>query len=247
MFKKKFEMLQFYMITGLIGAIIVAFSIYGFRKETIKKNKLINLELKSDIGTVQDSISESKEQLEKNQNSIQKRIDSLSYKNLESQKDIKDIKKKVSKITKYPKLEIVFKYPHNIAYSIVNKSAVMAESVLVSSGICDLDDPNRNYVPIPVPKLEYVNGNSSKGPFQYFDQYIEPNHKKYFGYIIIECKGCNKDFRYALYVDYENPINSFYAKRTLTVKEMSDIPIEQEKITSYIEKLIPSKNRIVIK
>ena len=85
-----------------------------------------------------------------------------------------------------PSLEFV--QPSSVAYKIVNNSDKIAEDVLVTFGIFDLE--SRQYGPLAIPSVsyDYVNRNSAKGPFSWFAGFATAGHR-YFGIVYIGCKG----------------------------------------------------------
>jgi len=89
-----------------------------------------------------------------------------------------------------PDPSLVFVHPSSVAYKIVNKSSKVAEGVLVSFGIFDLDSPQKGPLPIQSVEYDYVNGNSEKGPFSWFTNFATAGHR-YFGIVYIGCKSKN--------------------------------------------------------
>jgi len=145
-----------------------------------------------------------------------------------------------------PAVELRFVHPNSVSYEIVNTSNKIAEEVLVSFGIFDIDSDNpRNPIPIPSKKSDYVNVESHKGPFSFFQQFGINGHR-YFGIIYIGCKGCQALETYWLYVKHGHPDDGFYAKR---IKE-DTFQIQGARLINdldnYLQELVPHERRIYI-
>jgi hypothetical protein len=95
---------------------------------------------------------------------------------------------------------------------IVNNSGKLAEDVLVSFGIFDLDSAQNGPVPIPSTNYEYVNRHSVKGPFSWFSNFATVGHR-YFGIVYIGCKGGARLRTYWIFVKHGHPEEGFYAER----------------------------------
>ena len=142
-----------------------------------------------------------------------------------------------------PSLEFV--HPSSIAYKVINKSGKIAEDVLVSFGIIDLDSSKNGPLPIPSVNYDYVNKHSAKGPFSLLSKYAISGHR-YFGIVYIGCKSGERLRTYWIYVKHEHPEECFYAERN--DKDTYQANTERlAKDPNYIETIIPINRRIPIK
>lgn len=151
----------------------------------------------------------------------------------------------IREIVTQPLVELDFIYPASVAYKVVNKSGKIAEDVLVSFGIFDLDSDSYDPVPIRSVNYEYVNKYSEKGPFSFFGSFGKIDHR-YFGIVYVSCKGCKSLETYWVYVKHGSKNESFYAKRNS--KDTFQINISKLKTNTekYLEELIPQYRRVYI-
>lgn len=144
-----------------------------------------------------------------------------------------------------PIVEIEFSSPNSLLYSVRNESNEIAEKVLVSFGIMDIDGNLKDFVPLKSFEIDYINKKSSRGPWKVLDNYGINNHR-YFGIIYLNCKGCDELKTYWLYIDQANEKNSFYCKRiksdTYGVSFDSLIYFP-----TYLDRLVPIERRNKIK
>ena len=151
----------------------------------------------------------------------------------------------LSDILTNPIVEIEFVHPESVAYKVQNHSSRIAEDVLVSFGIFDIDAEPPIILPIPADDIEYVNPKLGKGPFTLFGKYGTKGHR-YFGIVYVGCKGCENLNTYWLYVKHGVVNESFYAKRTK--KDTYAINPSQARIDEgYLQKLVPETRRIYIR
>jgi len=138
-----------------------------------------------------------------------------------------------------PSLEFV--HPTSVAYKIINTSEKTAENVQVAFGIFDLDSAKDGLVSIPTVMYDYVNGNSSKGPFSWFSSFATKGHR-YFGIVYIGCKGGERLRTYWIYVKHGHPTEGFYAERD----EKDSYEINPGRLATdinYLESLVPTDRR----
>jgi hypothetical protein len=142
-----------------------------------------------------------------------------------------------------PSLEFV--HPSSVAYKIVNNSGKLAEDVLVSFGIFDLDSSPNTPVPLPSVNYDYVNTHSESGPFTWFANFATVGHR-YFGIVYIGCKAGARLRTYWIYVKHGHPGEGFYAERN--EKDTYQInPVRLATDTTYFETLVPIHRRRAIK
>jgi len=142
-----------------------------------------------------------------------------------------------------PSLEFV--HPSSVAYKIVNKSGRIAEDVLVSFGIFDLDSSENGPLPIPSVNYDYVNKHSARGPFSLLSKFAISGHR-YFGIVYVGCKSGERLRTYWIYVKHEHPEEGFYAERNDTDTYQVN-PGRLTKDPNYIETIIPTNRRRTIK
>ena len=139
---------------------------------------------------------------------------------------------------------LAFVNPSSVAYKIVNKTGNVAEDVLVSFGIFDLDSPQQGPVPIPSVNYDYVNKNSTKGPFSWFTNFSTTDHR-YFGIVYIGCKGGERLRTYWIYVKHGHPAEGFYAERNN--KDTYQVNTRRLAIDpNYLETTVPKNRRRAI-
>jgi len=110
-------------------------------------------------------------------------------------------------------IKLEFVHPSSVSYKVANISKKLAEDILVSFGIFDIDSINpQNPLPIPSRQYNYVNRLSEKGPFSLFSEFGIEGHR-YFGIIYVGCKGCRNLETYWIYVKHNYPDECFYAMR----------------------------------
>ena len=143
-----------------------------------------------------------------------------------------------------PDISLEFVHPSSVAYKIVNKSGKIAEDVLVSFGIFDLDLPQSGPLPIPSVNYDYVNKHSEKGPFSLLSKFATAGHR-YFGIVYISCKSGERLRTYWLYVKHDH-LGGFYAERN----EKDTYQVNPGRLATdpnYIETIIPTNRRRTIK
>jgi hypothetical protein len=151
----------------------------------------------------------------------------------------------IRQILVLPDPALDFVHPSSVAYKIVNKSEKIAESVLVSFGIFDLDSPQKGSLPISSVNYSYVNKNSEKGPFSLFAHFATRGHR-YFGIVYIGCKGGKKLRTYWIYVKHGYPEEGFYVERN--EKDTFEVnPARLTMDTDYFEMIVPKNRRHMIK
>ena len=144
-----------------------------------------------------------------------------------------------------PDVSLEFVHPSSVAYKIVNKSNKIAEDVLVSFGIFDLDSPQNGPLAIPSVNYDYVNKNSEKGPFSWFANFATAGHR-YFGIVYVGCKGGERLRTYWIYVKHGHPAEGFYAERNK--KDTYQVnPGRLVTDANYFETIIPTSRRRTIK
>ena len=144
-----------------------------------------------------------------------------------------------------PDVELNFVHPQSISYQLVNSSSKIAENILVSFGIFDLDSNPSGPLPIPSIEYDYVNKESEKGPFTLLHKFAKENHR-YFGIVYVGCKGCNRLRTYWLFVKHGSATDSFYAERNESdIYEINihDLVNNTEK---YLKGVIPEHRRILL-
>jgi hypothetical protein len=142
-----------------------------------------------------------------------------------------------------PSLEFV--HPSSVAYKIVNNSEKIAEDVLVSFGICDLDSPQKALLPIRSVNYDYVNGKSESGPFSLFANFATVGHR-YFGIIYIGCREGKRLRTYWIYVKHGYPEESFCVERD----EKDTYEVAPDRLATdadYFEMIVPKNRRRIIK
>jgi hypothetical protein len=143
-----------------------------------------------------------------------------------------------------PDASLAFVHPSSVAYKIVNKSGKVAEDVLVSFGIFDLDLPQEGPQPIPSVNYDYVNENSEKGPFSWFANFATKGHR-YFGIVYVGCKGGQRLRTYWIYVKHGYPAEGFYAERNdRDTYEVSGRRLAAD--PNYLETIVPKSRRRAI-
>lgn len=144
-----------------------------------------------------------------------------------------------------PKLSFV--HPNLISYTINNDSNKIAEEVLVSFGLFDIDD-EKSYQPIPIvsKSYDYVNPNSSKGPFAFLREFSQENHR-YFGIVYVGCRGGAELRTYWLYVENFNQGKSFFAERIKEDTYEINMAKFKENTEGYLNSRVPQERRIYIK
>jgi hypothetical protein len=148
----------------------------------------------------------------------------------------------VRNILVLPDPELEFVHPTSVAYKLVNHSAKIAEDVLISFGIFDLDDPSRGPVPIPSVNYDYVNKQSEKGPFTWFQNFAVTGHQ-YFGIVYIGCRGGDRLRTYWIYVKHGDPAESFYAERNKDDTFRINFPRLAPDQKKLVDSLVPADRR----
>jgi len=145
-----------------------------------------------------------------------------------------------------PSVELKFTSPSAPTYLIENTSGKIAENVLVSFGIFDIDSNPRDPVRLPAQELDYVNKFSSRGPWSVLGKHGIDGHR-YFGIIYLGCKGCTDLKTYWIYIRHSNAENSFYAKRK--IKDTFQISISRliSETDKYLAELVPENRRHYLK
>lgn len=151
----------------------------------------------------------------------------------------------VREILVLPDPSLEFVHPSSVAYKTVNNSGKIAEDILVSFGIFDLESPVNGPLAIPSVPYDYVNRNSAKGPFSCFESFATAGHR-YFGIVYIGCKGGRKLRTYWIYVRHGYPEEGFYAERKRDDTYQVDIS-RLRTDTSYLRILVPEDRRRIIK
>ncbi len=142
---------------------------------------------------------------------------------------------------------MIFVHSNSISYKIINESNKIAEDVLVSFGIVDIDkDTSKGPVPIPSINYDYVNKNSSKGPFAWFSQFAIKNHR-YFGIVYVGCKGGSQLRTYWIYGEHGMPGISYFAERNKNDTYEINATKLKENTEKYLLYLVPNNRRIYIK
>ncbi|MCX6145211.1 MAG: hypothetical protein NTZ35_18560 [Ignavibacteriales bacterium] len=143
-----------------------------------------------------------------------------------------------------PDPAIEFVHPTSVDYMLINRSSRIAEDVLVSFGIVDLDSLPQRPVPIPSVNYDYVNKNSAAGPISWFSNFATPGHR-YFGIVYVGCRGGERLRTYWIYVKHGDRNKGFYAERN----ERDTYQINIMKVATdpnYLEKLVPVSRRRAI-
>lgn len=145
-----------------------------------------------------------------------------------------------------PAIELEFVHPSSVSYKAVNTSIKIAEDILVSFGIFDIDSHPLRHLPIPSRQYNYVNKLSEKGPFSLFGEFGVEGHR-YFGIVYVGCKGCRNLETYWIYVKHGHPDEGFYSKRNKTdTFEINGSRLINE-TDRYLEDLIPEERRAYIR
>jgi len=141
-----------------------------------------------------------------------------------------------------PSVELNFASPSAPTYSIQNTSGKIAENVLVSFGIFDVDSNPQDPLRIPAQEIDYVNKFSSKGPWSLLGKHGTNGHR-YFGIMYLGCKGCSDLQTYWIYIRYGDAMNSFYTKRN--TKDTFQISISRliSETDKYLTELVPKYRR----
>jgi hypothetical protein len=151
----------------------------------------------------------------------------------------------IRQILVLPEPSLEFVHPSSVAYKIVNKSEKIAEDVLVSFGIFDLDLPKKGPLPVPSVNYDYVNRNSEKGPFSLFANFATPGHR-YFGIVYIGCKEGKRLRTYWIYVKHSHPEEGFCVERN--EKDTYEVnPGRLATDADYFEMIVPENRRRMIK
>jgi hypothetical protein len=151
----------------------------------------------------------------------------------------------VRDILTLPDPELEFVHPASVAYKLVNRSGKMAQDVLVSFGIFDLDSSIQGPVPIPSVSYDYVNKHSEMGPFTWFWNFAVSGHR-YFGIVYVGCKGGAKLRTYWIYSKHGSAGDCFYAERDKS--DTYQINVEQLAASkNYLDTLVPVSRRKAIK
>jgi len=144
-----------------------------------------------------------------------------------------------------PDPSLGFVHPSSVAYKILNNSDEIAEDVLVSFGIFDLDSSQKGPLLIPSVNYDYMNKYSEIGPFSWFANFATDGHR-YFGIVYIGFKGGKRLRTYWIYVKHGNPAEGFYAERD--GKDTYQINPGRLSIdTNYLETIVPTNRRRTIK
>jgi hypothetical protein len=151
----------------------------------------------------------------------------------------------IHEILVLPDPSLDFVYPSSVAYKVVNKSEKIAEDVLVSFGIFDLDSPYKGPVPIVSENYDYVNKNSKIGPFPLFAKFGAKGHR-YFGIVYIGCREGKRLRTYWIYVKHGHPEEGFYAERNKDDTYQIN-PGRLSTDANYFETIIPTNRRRPIK
>ena len=141
-----------------------------------------------------------------------------------------------------PSVELKLASPSAPTYRVENTSGKIAENVLVSFGIFDVDSNPRDPLRIPAQEIDYVNKFSSKGPWSVLGKHGTNGHR-YFGIIYLGCKECTDLKTYWIYIRYGDARNSFYAKRN--AKDTFQISISRliSETDTYLTELAPKHRR----
>jgi hypothetical protein len=145
-----------------------------------------------------------------------------------------------------PDVELEFVHSASVDYKLVNKSSKVAEDIIVSFGIYDLDSSLQGPVPILSVGYEYVNRESAKGPFEFADKFSKIGHR-YFGIVYVGCKGCENLNTYWFFTKHGESIGSFYAKRNRNDTFAINYSQLISKTKPYLDSLVPENRRIYIK
>lgn len=145
-----------------------------------------------------------------------------------------------------PNVELEFVHPQSISYRLVNNSPKIAEDILVSFGVFDLDSNSTGPVPIPSVEYNYVNRESAKGPFTFFYKFAQKNHR-YFGIVYVGCRGCERLNTYWIYARHGSADECFYAERNDRDTYEINVPNIVNDTENYLEKIVPQNRRIEIK
>ena len=148
----------------------------------------------------------------------------------------------VKDIFTVPDVSLYFVHPSSVAYKIVNNSDKIAEDVLVSFGLFDLDSSPQNLVPIPSINYDYVNKRSANGPFTLLGNFGIKDHR-YFGIIYIGCKGGKKLRTYWLYAKHGKGEDSFFAERKPDDTFQINVSQLIANTERYLDNLIPKSRR----
>jgi len=142
----------------------------------------------------------------------------------------------------HPSVELNFASPSSPTYRIENTAGKIAENVLVSFGIFDVDSNPRDPLRIPAREINYVNKFSAKGPWSVLGKHGTDGHR-YFGIIYLGCRGCTDLKTYWIYISYGDEGNSFYAKRN--TKDTFQINISRliSETDKYLAELVPKHRR----
>ena len=151
----------------------------------------------------------------------------------------------LSEILTSPDVELDFVDPTAIAFKAVNDSGAIAEDVLVSFGVFDIDSNPPTILPIPTRQIDYINANSAKGPWSLLEGHATLGHR-YFGIVYVGCRGARDLNTYWIYSEYGDPNEAFYVKRNK--KDTYDIdPGKVRSDEKYLDTIAPLRRRIYIK
>ena len=142
-----------------------------------------------------------------------------------------------------PHLEFV--HSESVSYIVINRSTKLAENVLISFGIFDLDSDLQHPVPVMSQTIDYVNSNSKKGPMGLFQSFASVGHR-YFGIVYVSCKQSRQLRTYWLYVTHGEPTTAFYAERQSGEPFNLDLSLIASKERSYLDQLVSKERRIPI-
>ena len=144
-----------------------------------------------------------------------------------------------------PSVELEFRHPSSVTYEVVNGSDRLAEDVLISFGLADLDSDMRGPVQIPSVAVNYLNRRSRKGPFSFLQQFGAPGHR-YFGIVYLGCKGCDELKTYWLYARHGEPRGNFYANRQSSDTFRLDVGRIAADSGGELAALVPEARRVYI-
>lgn len=147
-----------------------------------------------------------------------------------------------------PNIEIQFSDSAAVTYKVLNTTDEIAEDVLLSFGIFDLDSSTPSapkILPLTSFEINYINPHEARGKFSLLGNHGTSEHR-YFGFVMVSCKGCLTLNSYWVYTKYGEQGAAFYAIRD----RMEGLTINASELIynteSYLNGLIPNSRRKTI-
>jgi hypothetical protein len=125
----------------------------------------------------------------------------------------------------------------------VNASGKVAEDVLVSFGLVDIDRSATAPLPLASQPHPYVNRESGKGPFRLLGAEQIAGHR-YFGIVYVGCRGCDALRTYWVFSDLREPPQLTWVERTAEDTYTIDPERLAKDTGRYLDALMPSLRRI---